>query len=208
MAIAAGSFLGLLLVWYGYHSWQRDVALKEAVAAAKAVALAPGAKRGQDIPLSQTGPEVRAEGERCLGEDPLTAYYRAQESLRLDPGDAAAAQLLDRARVRLGNTPPVGGQDADKAMKAGDLDGANNALLDLLRQNPDDAELKAKARIVILAIAQRQALNDHFQEARDLLVRGRAMFPQDRTWPARLRLLQDIERLDKADRAAWIPLLG
>jgi hypothetical protein len=205
----AGSVLAVIILWTAYHSWQRDVALRDAVAAAKASALAPGAKRGQDIPLTQTAQEIRREGEQSLEDDPLTAFYRAQECLRLDPGDAQAAQLLDRAKVRLAAMPSSGGEiDADKAMKAGDLDGARTALGIQLRKDPDDPEAKAKLRIVLLGLVQRQAMNDHFQEARNLLAQGRALYPQDRTWPARMRLLQDIEHLAKADRAAWISLLG
>jgi tetratricopeptide (TPR) repeat protein len=206
--VAASVLLVLVALYGAFHSWQRDVALRQAVAAAKASALAPAAKRGDDIPLSQGASEVRQEGEHALGEDPLTAYYRAQECLRLDPGDALAAQLMDRAKTRLGGLPPTGaGLDVDQAMKNGNLDGAHSAVLDQLHLTPDDADLKGKARILTLALVRRHVMNDHFQEARDLLLRGRAMFPQDRTWPSRIRLLEDIQRMPKAARANWIPLL-
>ena len=85
---------------------------------------------------------------------------------------------------------------------------ARNALGDLLRMDPDNSELKVKARIVTLALVQSLAASEHYDQARDLLRQGRAMFPQDRTWPARLRLLEEIQTLGKADRLAWIPLLG
>ena len=45
-------------------------------------------------------------------------------------------------------------------------------------------------------------------KAREALRLGRAMFPQDPTWPARLKLLEAIQDMAKPDRTPWIQLLG
>lgn len=208
--IAAGAGILVLVLGVGLlRAHQRDLALREAVATAKANALAPVARNLQVAVLAETPKDIRAEAERSLADDPLTGYYRAQECLRLDPADAAAAQLLERARARMAATAPVGSAaDLDKSMKAGDLESSRNALGDQLRANPDDPELKAKARIIYLALAQSLASAEKYAEARELLLQGRAMYPQDKTWQARLKLLEGIQGMAKADRARWIPLLG
>ncbi|WP_306598375.1 hypothetical protein [Geothrix sp. 21YS21S-2] len=209
LALAGGGAVLLALALLGYRHFQRNAALAQAVAAAKASAMAPIARRSQVVHLGETPDEIRSECMRALGDDPLTAFYRAQELLRLDPGDPTAAQLLGRARGRLASVPPVGSEkDLERSIKDGDLESARNAVGDQLRRNPDDPDLKARARMIYLALVQVQAAGEHFTEARELLKQGRAMFPQDRTWPARLRLLDEIQSMGKATRAAWIPLLG
>ncbi len=209
LAIAGGALFLAALMLLLLRAHQRDVALKEKVAAMKADAMAPIARRSQIVVIAETAQEIRAEASKALADDPLTAYYRAQECVRLDPGDGAAAQLLERARARMAETPPVGsGADFDQSLKSGDLESARNTIGDQLRKSPDDPELKAKARTVYLALAQANAAKEHFTEARDLLLQGRAMFPQDKTWAARLKLLEEIQAMPKGDRANWIPLLG
>jgi len=209
LAILGGGILLAVLALGLFRSHQRDVALKDAILSAKANAMAPIARRSQVVSLAETPQEIRQEAEHALGDDPLTAYYRVQECLRLDPGDAASAQLLERARAKMAETPPVGSElDLDKSMKSGDLEAARNAVFDQLRRNPDDSELKAKGRTILLALVQSYATNEHFTEAREALVQGRAMFPQDKTWPARLKLLEEIQAMGKPARANWIPLLG
>ncbi|HLO68860.1 MAG TPA: hypothetical protein VK188_17675, partial [Holophaga sp.] len=208
--ILAGA--GLLVALVGFmilRSYQRDAALRDAVAAARTSAAEPLARKSQPPVLAEQPAEIRTEAERAVSDDPLTAYYRAQECLRLDPGDGAAAQILERARARMASMPArAEGADLDKSLKEGDLDTARDTLLNRLRQAPDDAELKTRARVVWLALVQARATAAHFGEARELLVQGRAMFPQDRAWSARLRLLEQIQALPKEQRAAWIPLLG
>ena len=34
------------------------------------------------------------------------------------------------------------------------------------------------------------------------------MFPQDKSWAAKLKLLEELQPMGKAARAPWIPLLG
>lgn len=209
LAMAGGGAVLLALALLGYRHFQRNAALTGAVAAAKASAMAPIARRSQIVHLGETPEEIRSECVHALVDDPLTAYYRAQELLRLDPGDAAAAQLLGRARGRFASIPPVGSeQDLERSIKDGDLESARNSVGDQLRRNPDDPDLKSRARMIYLALVQLKAAGEHFNEAREILKQGRAMFPQDRTWPARLHLLDEIQSMGKGTRSAWIPLLG
>jgi tetratricopeptide (TPR) repeat protein len=209
MAMLGGAALAILIGLVVFRHIQRNAALAEAIASAKAAAMAPIARRSQVANLAETPQDIKSECERDFSEDPLTSYYRAEELIRLDPGDPAAAQLLERARERMAQVPPVGSEkDLDRSIKDGDLETARNALGDLLRRTPDDPELKAKARTVYLALVQVQASAERFQEARDTLRQGRAMFPQDKAWAARLRLLEEIQAMGKGSRATWIPLLG
>ncbi|BDU78792.1 tetratricopeptide repeat protein [Mesoterricola sediminis] len=209
VTIAGLAVVVLLTLSIIFRSYQRDVALREAVAAARNSAAAPAARKTQAPVLGETPAAIRAEADKAVSDDPLTAYYRAQECLRLDPGDAAAAQILDRAKAGLAALPPLPeSPDLDKSLRDGDLDTARSTLLNRLRQAPDDAELKGRAKTVWLALVQARAGAEHYGDARDLLLQGRAMFPQDRTWLARLRLLEQIQALPKGQRAPWIPLLG
>jgi tetratricopeptide (TPR) repeat protein len=209
LAILGG---GVLLAGAGlmfFRSYQRDVALREAVSAAKATALEPGARKSQAISLLESPADIRREADNALSEDSLLAFYRAQECLRLDAGDVIAAQLLERARTKLAQAVPLGAEsDIDKAIKGGDLDSARTSVEDQLKRNPDDAELKAKARVIYLALVQSHAMQEHFSKARELLLLGRAMFPQDHSWQVRLKLLDEIQGMAKGARATWIPLLG
>jgi hypothetical protein len=209
LAILGGSLLLASAAFLFFRSYQRDVALREAVSAAKATALEPSARRSQAINLAESPADLRREADNALSEEPLLAYYRAQECLRLDASDAIAAQLLEKARTKLAQAAPLGVEtDIDQALKSGDLDSARTSVEDQLKRNPDDADLKAKARITYLGLAQSQAMQEHFSKARELLLLGRAMFPQDHAWQARLKLLDEIQGMAKGARATWIPLLG
>ena len=57
-------------------------------------------------------------------------------------------------------------------------------------------------------MAQILAAREDWEAARTRLRLGRAMFPQDRSWQARLLLLDRIQTAPRADRSRWIPLLG
>jgi hypothetical protein len=96
----------------------------------------------------------------------------------------------------------------EKLMKAGELEAAETSIRGLLRQTPDDPELRGKARIISLTLAQRYATKERFGDAKDCLGLVRAMYPQESIWPAKLKLLEAIQGLPKADRAGWIPMLG
>ena len=57
-------------------------------------------------------------------------------------------------------------------------------------------------------MAQLYASKERWTDAREKLRRGRAMFPQEKIWQARLRLLEQIQALPKNERQNWIAILG
>jgi tetratricopeptide (TPR) repeat protein len=209
LAVAIG--LGLLVVAglavYGLR--RREAALRSAVAAAKQNALKP-VSRLVDIPsLIEPVEAIRKEAEEALAEDPLLAYFRAQEWRLLDPENPAATLLVQRSKDKLTYLPVTATlADFDKALQARDLESANRAILVLLRHDPDDLDLRGRARKVLLALAPLYAADDRMGKAREALRLGQAMFPQDLTWPARLKLLEAIQDMAKPDRTPWIQLLG
>jgi len=208
MIAAAVALLALTgLTVYGLR--RREAALREAVAAAKQNALRP-VSRMVDIPqLTETLAAVRAEAEQALAEDPLLAYFRAQEWQRLDPDSPAATLLLQHAKDKLTFMQPTATlADYDRALQAGDLEAARRAILSLLRHDPDDPDLRGRARKVLLALAPFYAGDERMGKAREALRLGRAMFPQDLNWAARLRLLEAIQDMAKPDRTPWLQLLG
>lgn len=209
LGLAAGAAALVLTVagLYGLH--RREQALREAVASAKVDALKPVSRLVQVPQLTESPDAIRRECEQALPDDPLTAYFRAQELVRRDPDDPGAAKLAQQARQQLAALPPAGDlAEYDSDLKAGDLEGARKSVLGLLRQDPDNPDLRDRARRVLLALAPLYAAQDTPAKAREALVLGRAMFPRDPAWPARLKLLEAIQALPAAERAAWIPLLG
>ena len=98
--------------------------------------------------------------------------------------------------------------DFEKLVQIGDLDGADKLMDGLLRMDPDNPLLRARAGRVWLAKAQVFASKERWGDAKDALRRGRAAFPQDKIWRTRLRLLEQIQSMGKAERASWIQLLG
>jgi tetratricopeptide (TPR) repeat protein len=209
LALAAGvaALVLLALVLAGLR--RRETALKEAVAAAKQNALKPVSRMVQIPALPETLEGVRREAEAALPEDPLLAYFRAQEWQRRDVDNPQAVQLVQKAKDKLfGPAPAATLGDFDKALLGGNLEGARTVILDLLRHDPDDTDLRGRARKVILALAPIYASDERIAMARDALVLGRAMFPQDLAWQARLKLLDALQAMAKSDRASWIQLLG
>jgi tetratricopeptide (TPR) repeat protein len=210
-ALAAAIGLGLLVVTGGvvYGLRRREAALKEAVAAAKQNALKPVA-RLVDIPsLIEPVDAIGKDAEQALAGDPLLAYFRAQEWRRRDPDNPAATLLVQRSKDQLTYLPVTATlADFDKALQARDLESANRAILVLLRHDPDDLDLRGRARKVLLALAPLYAADDRMGKAREALRLGQAMYPQDLTWPAKLKLLEAIQDMAKPDRTPWIQLLG
>jgi len=207
LALGVTVLVALGLILYGVR--RREAALKEAVAAAKLNALRPVSRMVQIPSLPETLEAVRREAQDALAEDPLRAYFRAQEWQRRDPDDPAAVQLVQRAKDKLSGPPPAAAlADFDKALQTGNLEGARTSILALLRHDPDDLELRGRARRVLLALAPLYAGDERMAKAQEALCLGRALFPQDLTWQARLKLLEAIQAMAKSDRTSWIPLLG
>jgi predicted Zn-dependent protease len=209
----AGLALGLLLTLgvalFFLHDHLQEAALKRAVLSAKAAAMNPVSRQVQIEVLTETPEAVRKEAQDALSSDPLLCYFRIQECLRADPVDPGAAQLLEQAKTRLGESRPSGDLGSfQKSLQAGDLESAETCILGLLRQAPDTDDLKEKARTVSLLLAQYFAAKDRFSHARERLLLVRAMYPQEKIWQAKIRLLEAIQNLPRADRAGWIPMLG
>lgn len=208
-AIAGGSALTLAVALYAVHSYRRDQELKEAVKAARQAAIAPVAQQALSPDLTETPAAILREGESALEADPLRAYFRAQYILAQNPGDAAAAQLLEKAKAALpGGAAGASLPEFQKHLQAGDLEAAAKVMDALLRAQPDDAALRAKAARLHLAFCAAHAGQAKWDAATEDLRQGRALFPSDKSWQARLLLLERVKALPKSQQAAWLPLLG
>jgi|GEM_PF-420429 len=210
LAILAGVVL-LNVAFLLVRSHRRDVLLGQAVASFRASAEAPVARNLDITDLAETPSAIRREAESVLSDDPLRAYYRAQELIRLNPLDGPAAQLMGRASSALAQSPETGRasvKDVEKLLQGGELDGAERMLLGLLRKNPDDADLKARLARLSLNLAQIYALKERWGDAEDQLKRGRAMYPTDKAWAARLLFLGRIKAMGAEQRKAWVQFLG
>lgn len=145
----------------------------------------------------------------ALGIDPLRAYLRAETLVSRNAGDASGAQLLEKARAGLaGGISGASLTEFKKHLQNGDLEAAFKVMDALLRAQPSDADLRARAGRLQLALCSAHASQAKWDEAQDDLLRGRALFPDDRTWQARLKLLERVKALPKAQQVSWIPLLG
>jgi len=212
-AFILGTIAGLVILVIGsfyFLQHRKDQALKQAVAAFRANAISPVARNSEIANLEQTPEAIRQEAQAALGDDPLLAYYRAKESLRLNPTDAAASQLLDRAKMELAQaaTSAASIGDFEKQLHGGDLESAERILTILLSQNPDDRILIERASRLCGAMIQAYASKEQWVEAGTRLQRNRAMFPEDRSWSAKLLLLTRIQAMPRKERAPWIQLLG
>lgn len=208
--VGLGGGLLALVVGFGIiHSYRKDQALKEEVRAARAAAVAPVAQQALAPDLAESPEAIRQEAETALGTDPLRAYLRAETLVSRNGSDAAGAQLLEKARAGLaGGVTGASPAEFQKHLQNGDLEAALKVMDALLRAQPGDADLRARAGRLHLALCAAHASQAKWDEAHEDLVRGRALFPADKTWQARLKLLERVKTLPKAQQAAWIPLLG
>ena len=209
-AMAGGGALVLTVGLYALHTYRKDQELKEAVKAARTAALAPVIQQAQSPDLSETPAAILREGGDVLESDPVRAYLRAQAVLAQNPGDAAAAQLLEKARAALPTGGAAGATLAEfqKHLQAGDLDAATKVMDALLRVQPDDPALRSRAARLQLAFCEAHLGQGKWGEATEDLRRGRALLPGDKSWQARLLLLERVKAMPKAQQAAWVPLLG
>jgi tetratricopeptide (TPR) repeat protein len=169
----------------------------------------PVLQQAQAPDLAETPAAILREGEAALETEPLRAYYRAQAVLTQNPADAAAAQLLEKARAALpGGATGASLAEFQKHLQNGDLDAAAKVMDALLRAQPEDADLRTRAARLYLATCGAHAALAKWDEAAEDLRRGRALFPSDKSWQARLHLLERLKTLPKSQQAAWLPLLG
>jgi len=207
LAVTAAALLLLSLILIALH--YRETALREAVASAKINALRPVSRMVEVPSLPETLAAVQQEATTALPDDPLLAYFRGQEWQRRDPDNSAAVQLVQHAKDKLADLPvSTTLEEFDRALQAGNLEGARSTILALLRHDPDDLDLRGRCRKVLLALVPLYAGEDRMGKARDALCLGRALFPQDLGWQARLKLLDAIQAMSRSDRAAWVQLLG
>jgi hypothetical protein len=206
LGAVAGFLLGTLVALWQVR--QRDARLQAAVKSVREEALTPRPQSDTIADLAETPASIRTEGEAILNEDPVRAYHRALHLLRLNPGDPAGAQLLERARAAMLTPPTVNAADLPKQIAAGDLDAAALTAHALLMAAPEDPVLIGRNLRLNAALAQAQAGRENWSEAREALRRCRALAPQDPAWQARLKLLDALQTMPKAERAAWIAMLG
>lgn len=210
LAMLGGGLVVLLLGGGVIHRYRKDQALKEAVQSARAAALAPVSREAQAVDLAESPADIRQEAEQALDQgDALRAYLRAGTLLRRNPGDAAAADLLERSKAALpGGAVGASLAEYQKHLQAGDLDAAAKVMDALLRAAPDDVDLRQRAARLQLALCEAHASQGKWDEAALDLQRGRALYPDDRAWQARLVLLKQVKALPKNQRGDWIGLLG
>jgi tetratricopeptide (TPR) repeat protein len=212
-AFILGTITGLVVLVVGSYYYllhRKDAALQQAVAAFRASATAPVARSSEIQNLQESPAEIQRQTKSALGADPLMAYFRAQELVRLSPTDAAAAQLLTQAKEQLGKVveAPATLADFEKQLQNGQLETADHSIRFLLSQNPDDRILRERAGRLCMALAQDYALKEDWSDAEDQLRLGRALFPEDHSWSVKLLLLPRIQSMGKKDRTPWIQLLG
>ena len=204
-----GGLVALIVVLAVIHSYRKDQALKEEVRRARAAAVAPVAQQAQAPDLTESPAALRQEAETALGTDPLRAYLRAEALVKTSPGDAAGPQLLEKARAGLsGGVSGASLPEFQKHLQNGDLEAARKVMDALLRAQPDSADLRDRAGRLHLTLCFAHASQAKWDEAEEDLLRGRALFPGDKTWQVRLKLLEKVKALPKEQRPAWIALLG
>ena len=209
LAIAGGSLLAVIIGFAVVHSYRRDQDLKDQVRTDKAAALASVAQQAQSPDLTETAEAIRQEAEVSLATDTLRAYFRAETLLSLVPGDPAGNQLLEKARLGLaGGVTGASLPEFQKHLQNGDLEAAFKVIDALLRAQPGNADFRARAGRLQLTLCFNHAGQAKWDEAREDLLRGRALFPGDKTWQARLKLLEHVKTLPKTEQAFWIPLLS
>jgi tetratricopeptide (TPR) repeat protein len=209
VASIAGGVL-VLGVGYGiFHSYRKDQALKDEVLAARRAATAPVAQQAQAPDLTETPASIRQEAEDTLVTDPLRAYLRAEAFVSRNPNDTSGAQLLEKTRAGLsGGVTGASLAEYQKHLQNGDLEAALKVMDSLLRAQPGDIDLRNRASRLDLALCAAHASQAKWDEAQEDLLRGRALFPSDKVWQVRLKLLEKVKALPKEQRASWIALIG
>jgi tetratricopeptide (TPR) repeat protein len=209
LAGIGGTLLVLAVSLFLFRGHIRDQELQRAVKAAKAAALEPLNQQTQIHDLSETPEAIRQEAQAALDIDPLHAYLRAETLVARAPGDAAAAQLLEKARVGLpGGVAGASLAEFQKHLQNGDLEAAAKVVDALLRATPDDASIRVRAARLDLLLCNAHVGQGKWDAAYEDLRRGRALFPEDKSWQARIYLLERVKAMPKHQQPGWIPLLG
>ncbi len=207
---AVGGGLLVVAVTFGLvRAYRRDQALKDDVRRARAAAVAPVAKQAQAPDLTESPEAIQDEVEATLVTDPLRAYLRAETLVARQSSSATGAQLLEKARAGLpGGVTGASLPEFQKHLQNGDLETAARVIDALLRAQPGSADLRRRAGRLHQTLAVAHASQGKWEAARDDLRRGRALFPDDKTWQARLKLLERVKTLPNNQQEGWISLLG
>jgi len=209
LAIGGGGLLVVFVALGVVHSYRKDQALKEEVRAARMAATAPVAQQAQAPDLAEAPEAIRQEAESTLVTDPLRAYLRAETLTSRNPGDAAGAQLLEKARAGLaGGVTGASLPEFQKHLQNGDLEAALKVMDALLRAQPGSSDLRSRSAHLQLVLCSAHASQGKWDEAQEDLLRGRALFPGDKSWQMRLKLLERVKGMPKNQQPAWIPLLS
>ncbi len=209
LAVAAGGAAVLLIALGLLNSYRKERALRIEVQAALASALAPVAQQARSVDLTESPAEILREADVALVTDPLRAFLRAETLVARSPSDAAAAQLLEKARQGLaGGSGGASLAEFQQHLQSGNLETAAKVIDALLRAEPGDVDLRTRAARLHLALCAAHAAQAKWDDAQEDLLRGRALAPGDRSWQARIHLLEHLRTLPKAQQASWIALLG
>lgn len=206
---AVGGLVVVVLALSFVHSYRKDQALAESKAQARAQAVASVAQQSQAVDLTESATAILQEAEDTLVTDPLRAFLRAQTLVVHYPETTGGPQLLERAREGLaGGVTGATLAEFQKHLQNGDLEAGAKVMDALLRAQPDNTDLRVRAGHLQLLLCSAHAAQTKWDKAKDDLLRGRALFPRDRIWQTRLKLLEQVRALPKAQQAAWVPLLG
>ena len=189
---------------------RKDEQLRAAVAHARENAVAPVVSTHRTFDVNETVAAVRQEADAILAFDPVRAYHRAKELLRRDSDDAVGAALLEKAKAALLADPVAGVSltEFQRLLNAGDLEGAERVIDALLRARPEDPDLMQRSARLERVLAGLHASKGEWSEARTALQKGRALFPQDKSWQARIHLLEHLQSMPKAELPGWLPFIG
>jgi tetratricopeptide (TPR) repeat protein len=189
---------------------RRDERLRTAVTSARENAVAPISMAVRTLDLVETVSAVRQEADAVMAFDPVRSFHRAKELLRRDPADAVGAALLEKAKAALlaDPVPGVSLTEFQRLLNTGDLESAERAIDALLRARPEEPDLMLRAARLERVLAGLHASKGEWAEARIALQKGRALFPEDKSWQARLQLLERIQSMPKAEQAGWLAFLG
>lgn len=204
LVVIYGSFLG-------FRAYRKDVRLREAVRLFRTASEAPVSRSLDIAKLTEDPAVIRKEAESFLSDQPLWAYYRAQELIRQNSLDGPAAQIMGQASLAMARVAGAGQGSKAEALRLaaqGNLDGAQAMTFHLLELQPDDPEMRALAARLMLSFAEAYARKERWDDAEDQLKRVQMLYPTDKAWAARLKLLKHIRTMRDQDRQAWVPLLG
>lgn len=211
-ALIAG-VLGFIIVSYAgvffLRSHQKDKRLVEQVEAESHSAIAPLTQTLQIADLNEKTEDIRQQAVQLLEDAPLMSYYRCRELIRRNPLDAQAAQLMAQASAQLTKAPTQGSPaDLDLALGRGNLEGADVILRSLLCQSPEDPILMAQLARICKDLSERLAAKEKWDEIESHLLMGRCLFPEDKSWSARLQLMTYLKSASPEARKTWSQLLG